>query len=111
MAPREKAMVVFGGTGNQGSCVLKHFHAAETPNVTCVTRNPADARAQQMATVFTRVEMAVGDFEDPAGMEGILKDASRDGARDVFVFLISTPCLASTGFAFDAANEEKTAKV
>ena len=30
---REKAIVVLGATGNQGSCVLKHLHAAETPNV------------------------------------------------------------------------------
>ena len=43
-----------------------------------MTRNPADARARQMATVFTNVEkMAVGDFEDAASIAGILTDASR----------------------------------
>ena len=42
MAEREVAMVVFGGTGNQGSCVLKHFHAAETPNVSPLPRALTD---------------------------------------------------------------------
>ena len=43
-----------------------------------MTRNPADARARQMATVFTNVEkMEIGDFENPAGIAGILTDASR----------------------------------
>jgi uncharacterized protein YbjT (DUF2867 family) len=42
-----------------------------------VTRNPGEARAIQMRTVFAGIEMAVGDFEDPQSISGIVKDASR----------------------------------
>ena len=48
------AAVVFGATGNQGSNVVKHLYAAGWADIYCVTRNPADARPQQVAPLPLR---------------------------------------------------------
>ena len=48
MSDEKPAVVVFGATGNQGSNVVRHLHAAGWCDIFAVTRNLHDARSQQV---------------------------------------------------------------
>jgi len=48
MSDERPAVVVFGATGNQGSNVIKHLHAAGWADIYAVTRDVTTERAQQV---------------------------------------------------------------
>ncbi len=59
MADEKPAVVVFGATGNQGSNVVKHLHAAGWCDIFAVTRSLHDARSQQVRSFSFVVSVAL----------------------------------------------------
>jgi nucleoside-diphosphate-sugar epimerase len=105
-ADEKPAVVVLGATGNQGSNVVKHLYAAGWCDIFAVTRNISDQRSQQLPQVFPGVTMLQGDFEDKESLAAAMRGPRAPGSkRRVLVFAMTTPCLASSGYAVDADKE------
>mmetsp|Transcript_98951 Transcript_98951/g.159544 ORF Transcript_98951/g.159544 Transcript_98951/m.159544 type:complete len:382 (+) Transcript_98951:117-1262(+) len=109
MSDERPAVVVFGATGNQGSNVIKHLHAAGWADIYAVTRDVTTERAQQLPAVFPGLKMLSGDLEDKESLIAAMRGPRVPGSkRKVNVFFMSTPCLHSTGYAVDADREVLT---
>ena len=98
------SVIVFGSTGNQGSSTLKHLYASigKTLDIYAVTRDPSNPRSRQLASVFPGVQVVPGDFEDKESIKRVFKSVT---SRIRSIFLISTPSLASQGYALSSDLE------
>eukprot|EP00283_Hemiselmis_rufescens_P003105 CAMPEP_0173427810 /NCGR_PEP_ID=MMETSP1357-20121228/6916_1 /TAXON_ID=77926 /ORGANISM="Hemiselmis rufescens, Strain PCC563" /LENGTH=380 /DNA_ID=CAMNT_0014391721 /DNA_START=31 /DNA_END=1173 /DNA_ORIENTATION=- len=105
------AIVVIGATGSQGTSVLQHLYAytqakkEEGLKLYAMSRDLGGARAMQMANVFPGVQMVAGDMEDKESLKAAFRTAKDDGAKEVRVFAMTTPCLMSGGMVADPVKE------
>ncbi|BGP34336.1 hypothetical protein JCM10296v2_006151 [Rhodotorula toruloides] len=77
--PALSPVLVLGGTGTQGSAVIRALQAlAQPPQIRALTRNPASPAAQKLK--HQGIEVVKGDLTDPASL-----DAALVGVRSAFL--------------------------
>lgn len=77
--PALSPVLVLGGTGTQGSAVIRALQAlAQPPQIRALTRNPASPAAQKLKE--QGIEVVQGDLTDPASL-----DAALVGVRSAFL--------------------------
>lgn len=76
MSSQKPIIVVLGATGNQGGSVITHFLSLPSSPYTIrgVTRNTSSANAKRLESLG--VEVAAGDFDDPASLDAAFQGAS-----------------------------------
>jgi uncharacterized protein YbjT (DUF2867 family) len=67
-----KVVLITGATGRQGGAVIRHMRPKGW-TLRALTRNPGSRVAQELAS--QGVEVARGDLEDPASLEGAVRGA------------------------------------
>ena len=81
MSDEKPAVVVFGATGNQGSNVVRHLHAAGWCDIFAVTRNLHDARSQQVRSFSFVAFVSIVAARKPAAAAHVSAVRAHRGRR------------------------------
>ena len=71
-----KIVLMVGGTGAQGSAIVRHLASTNAYELRCITRDPKSSQAQELLSILqvTLVEGAPGGYDEPsltAALRGI----------------------------------------
>ncbi|EKX40659.1 hypothetical protein GUITHDRAFT_113194 [Guillardia theta CCMP2712] len=128
------AYVILGATGNQGSHVVKYLYSCSIKDIYVVTRDVNNPRSKQFeqvmfmgrrdedvcgvlgfahkSQVFPGVKVIAGDLENKSSLVEAFKTPMKDNeSYKVVVFAMSTPSLASNGYAISAEVEEQSGRI